>query len=120
VTFKDLKKRVSTLDTTQDYNQLEQLSNKPFWIWDVEEHRLEDIKTKGICCFNHIIGLPVKGRIEKPIYNYEKLLYDSILADEHYNNILNHNFKHKHLLVKKATGLGVTELHRPLSTTRSF
>jgi len=27
---------------------------------------LEDIKTKGNCCFNHIIGLSTKDGIEKP------------------------------------------------------
>jgi hypothetical protein len=67
--------------------------------------------TKGACCFNHIIGLPIKGRIEKPLFDYEKLLYDSLLANE-YSNILNHNFKHKHLFVKKSAGLGVTEFLR--------
>ena len=65
-------------------------------------------KQTEIAAFNHIIGLPTKGRIEKPIFDYEKLLYDSLLGNE-YSNVLNHNFKHKHLWVKKATGLGVTE-----------
>ena len=64
--------------------------------------------TKGYCCFNHIIGLPKKEVVEKPIFDYEKLLYDSLLCNN-YSNILNHNFKHKHIWVKKATGLGVTE-----------
>ena len=36
------------------------------------------------------------------------LLYDSLLIPE-FNNPSKHNFKHKHLWVKKATGLGVTE-----------
>ena len=59
-------------------------------------------------CFNHIIGLPTKEKIEKPLFNYEKLLYDSLLVND-YSNTLNHAFKHKHLWVKKSTGLGVTE-----------
>ena len=45
---------------------------------------------------------------EKSIFDYEKLLYDSLLLPEFYNPS-KHNFKHKHLWVKKATGLGVTE-----------
>jgi hypothetical protein len=63
LTFKDLKKRV-TLQTTQQQQSktLELLRNKPFWIWNIEEHRLEDIRTDGDCCFNHIIGLPQKRR----------------------------------------------------------
>jgi hypothetical protein len=32
------------------------LRDKPFWIWDTKQHKQEDIKTKGDCCFNHIIG----------------------------------------------------------------
>jgi hypothetical protein len=60
VTFKDLKKRVSTLETTQEHKALERLCNKPFWIWNAEEHKRADIKTDGDCCFNHIIGLPFK------------------------------------------------------------
>jgi hypothetical protein len=109
VTFKDLKKRI-TLQTIQQQQSkaLERLHNKPFWIWNIEEHKQEDIRTKGNCCFNHIVGLPVKGRMEKPIFDYEKLLYDSLLVNEH-SDILNHRFKQKHLWVKKSTGLGVTE-----------
>ena len=117
VTFKDLKKRVSTLETTQEHKTLGHLSDIPFWIWNIEEHKQEDFKTKGNCCFNHIIGLPTKGKIEKPIFDYEKLLYDSLLDDGYSNNnFLNHNFKHKHLWVKKATGLGVTEFFLRLMT----
>jgi hypothetical protein len=108
LTFKDLKKRVSTLETIQEYKALEHLINKPFWIWNAEEHKQQDIRTDGECCFNHITGLPTKGRTEKPIFDYEKVLYDSLLDNESLN-IMNHVFKHKHLWVKKATGLGVTE-----------
>ncbi|HZI72255.1 MAG TPA: hypothetical protein VFD60_13950 [Nitrososphaeraceae archaeon] len=109
MTFKDLKRRVS-LETIQQQqlNVFERLCNKPFWIWDIQEHKKEGVKTKGHCCFNHIIGLPTKDAIERPIYYYQKLLHDSSLISE-FNNQLNHNFKHKHLWVKKATGLGVTE-----------
>jgi hypothetical protein len=107
LTFKDLRKRVSTVETTQEYKALERLRNKPFWIWNIEEHKQEDIKTNGNCCFNHIIGLPAKNGIEKPLFDYQKILYNALL-DNDYSNTL-HNFKYKHLWVKKATGLGVTE-----------
>ena len=85
LTFKDLKKRV-TLQTAVESKVLNQLYNKPFWIWDEQKHKLEDTRTKGDCCFNHIVGLPTKGRIEKPIFDYEKLLYDSLLIPEFYIN----------------------------------
>jgi hypothetical protein len=105
VTFKDLRKRVC-IETQQQSRLLERLRSKPFWIWSVKEHKQEDVKTNGDCCFNHIIGLPTKEGMEKAIFDYEKILYNSLLI----NGISNHNdFKHKHLWVKKATGLGVTE-----------
>jgi hypothetical protein len=81
---------------------------KPFWIWDLQQHKLEDNRTNGDCCFNHIIGLPTKEGLEKPMFDYEKILYDSLLIP-HNQNPLNYAFKNKHLWVKKATGLGVTE-----------
>jgi hypothetical protein len=83
------------------------LHNKPFWIWNIEEHKQEDIRTNGDCSFNHIIGLPTKEGLEKAMFDYEKILYDYILVNDALDH--NHNFKHKHLWVKKATGLGVTE-----------
>ena len=52
--------------------------------------------------FNHVCGLPTKDKKEYPMFDYEKLLYDSLLTNER-------SFKDKHLWVKKATGLGVTE-----------
>jgi hypothetical protein len=108
VTFKDLQKIVQSQSGPEQYQLLQRLRDKPFWIWDPRQHKQEDIKTKGDCCFNHIIGLPRKDGIQKSIFDYEKLLYDSLLIPEFYNHS-KHNFKHKHVWVKKATGLGVTE-----------
>ena len=80
------------------------LNGKPFWIWNKEEHHRLATETNEHCCFNHTVGLPQKDKIEHPIYDYEKILYDSLLTIDTY-----HSFKDKHLWVKKATGLGVTE-----------
>jgi hypothetical protein len=109
-------KKIVSLATTQQQSRLSEiLKDKPFWIWNVEEHKQEDIKTDGDCCFNHIIGLPTKEGIEKPMFDYEKILYDSIFSSSSVNNnsssstTTNSSFKHKHLWIKKATGLGVTE-----------
>jgi hypothetical protein len=108
LTFKDLKKRV-TLEAIQQQSRLfESLKNKPFWIWNVEEHRREDIKTNGDCCYNHIIGLPSKNAIDKPLYGYEKIIFDSLVESP--LDTQNHNANHnKHLWIKKATGLGISE-----------
>ena len=58
LTFKDLKKRISLETTLQQFNLFERLQNKPFWIWDLQQHKLQDIRMNGNCCFNHMIGLP--------------------------------------------------------------
>lgn len=74
LTFKDLKKKITLCnrETQQQGNRLfERLSGKPFWIWDSNRHKQEDIRTNGDCCFNHIIGLPEKNNKERPFYDYK-------------------------------------------------
>ena len=83
VTFKDRQKIVQSQQSGPvDSRVLQRLRDKPFWIWDQQQHRQEDITTKGDCYFNHIIGLPKKENKEKPMFDYEKLLYDSLLVPE--------------------------------------
>ena len=109
MTFKDLKKKLSGHQLSSEQTELtELLDEKPFWIWDETAHRLEDSRTYGYCCFNHIVGLPTKNKTENPLFDYEKKLFDALLISD-CENPLKHTFKHKHLWVKKATGLGVTE-----------
>jgi hypothetical protein len=107
--FKDLKKIVSLQVATAQQQQsklFERLWNKPFWVWDKQQHKLEDIRTNGDCCFNHITGLPSKNTAYKPLYDYEKFIFDCLvtLYDDYSNSSNN-----KHLWIKKATGLGVSE-----------
>jgi hypothetical protein len=100
VTFRDLKKRVNLETAIQQKSKLSEiLKNKPFWIWNVEEHKQEDIKAEGDCCFNHVIGLPQKDGNDKPLYDYEQLIFNSLVARD----------ANKHLWIKKATGLGISE-----------
>ena len=82
-----------------------ELSGKPFWIWDKQQHTGEYLKTNGNCCFNHVVGLPQKDKRYYPMFDYEKILYDSLLINEG-------SFKDKHLSVKKATGLGPDSSNR--------
>jgi hypothetical protein len=113
---------------------LARLRDKPFWITSEKVHKERDRTNKGDCCFNHVIGLPRKDGIEKPMFDYENLLYDALmrpgfmnnrpapetddqfhrfydncLEDRKMHNNIIYPFKEKHLWVKKATGLGVTE-----------
>ena len=140
MTFKDLQKLVQgeAGQISSTANLQARLQGKPFWYWDPTAHRKRDRINKGDCCFNHIIGLPLKNEIPKPMFDYEKMLYDALMRpgflnghpgakphsdqyhhlfndkDRRYSNIsdsdkVKHTFKEKHLWVKKATGLGVTE-----------
>jgi hypothetical protein len=100
VTFKDLKKRVSLETAQQQCKLFQRLIDKPFWIWNIKEHKQEDVKTNGDCCFNHIIGLPQKDGNDKALYDYEEIIFDALVT--HYGN------DNKHIWIKKATGLGIS------------
>jgi hypothetical protein len=105
VVFKDLQKLVSAQQHETTHKELfQRLQGKPFWIWDREQHKLEDIRTNGDCCFNHIIGLPQKHGNDNPLYDYEQIIFDSLVTHDG-----NANTGNKHLWIKKATGLGVSE-----------
>ncbi len=115
--FKALKRFVDS--QTQQHQQsqtFEQFKHLPFYIWSKEEHRKVYTQTNDRCCFNHAIGLPQKDGIDKPIYDYEQLVFDSLIKSD--NNVttngnVNSNTSttpnHKHLWIKKATGLGISE-----------
>ncbi|MGC1132864.1 MAG: DEAD/DEAH box helicase family protein [Nitrososphaeraceae archaeon] len=101
MTFKELRKIVSPQDNSHQKQETatlfaNRMLNKPFWMWNIEEHKSADILTNGDCCFNHIIGLPKKNGEDKPFFDYEKILYDRFQ-------------QYKHIWIKKATGLGITE-----------
>src|SRR5262245_14129998 len=74
--------------------------NLPFWLWiDKQQHLdLYDLARaqNRWCCFVHGLGIPFKDGIGKPMFDYEKLIYDAM-------------FEHKRVWIKKATGLGITE-----------
>ena len=95
----------ATASTAAGYQEqiLSILKGKPFWIWNEKEHEQEYVKTGGLCCFNDICGRPTKDRKEYPLFDYEKLLFDSLMSN------LKNDFKNKHLWCLKSTGLGVSE-----------
>jgi hypothetical protein len=81
-----------------DYkDSLEVFKDKPLWIWDQQEHNQEFTKTVGQCCFNHIIGKPIKNDKEYDIFPFQKLIFDSI---ENNQNIW----------ILKSRGIGITTL----------
>jgi hypothetical protein len=80
MTFKDLQKLVQSHSKGQQNELFERLNNKPFWIWNQQQHKQEDIRTNGDCCFNHIIGLPQKDNVDKPFYDYQRMIFDSLIT----------------------------------------
>jgi hypothetical protein len=84
------------LDSISDINteQLKLLKGLPFYDWQPQSSSV--IKSERLKTFNHAIGLPQKNGQTYPLFDYEQLLYNELQS-------------HKHLWIKKATGLGVTE-----------
>jgi hypothetical protein len=76
--------------TNTDTEQLAQLRGLPFYNWESPGRTFQDIT------FNHAIGLPQKNGQQFPLFDYEQMLFDELQ-------------QHKHIWIKKATGLGVTE-----------
>jgi hypothetical protein len=81
-------------------SKLDRFKGLEFWIWDKAEHerRFNEWIQRGLrpCCFNHAVGLPRKGDVAKPLFDYEKEIYDALQQT-------------KYIWIKKATGLGITE-----------
>src|SRR5215213_1827311 len=88
-------------------NKLTSFRGLEFWIWDKAEHekrfdswlvgRQRGLKDARPCCFQHAIGLPRKNGVPKPLFDYEKEIYDALQ-------------QRKYVWIKKATGLGITEV----------
>jgi Terminase RNaseH-like domain len=113
MTIKDLQKLIiekqrEGVTSSELARIIERIRNKPFWIWDLEEHKQADAQHNGRCCWNHVVGLPKKNGGQKPMFSYEKLLYDALLNPD-LTIAADAKFKDKHVWVKKATGLGITE-----------
>jgi hypothetical protein len=91
VTFKDLQRLVESEEAGSSNNPemqrlLGKLRDKPFWINSEKGHKERDRTCKGDCCFNHIIGLPRKDGIKKPMFDYERFLYDALMRPGFMNN----------------------------------
>ena len=122
MTFKDLQKVIQSQSHPEQSQASQRQRNKEFWYWDQNRHKVRDRVSKGDCCFNHIVGLPRKDGTEKPIFDYENLLYNALLLPgylnsfpypksyHNYPNVVMHPSKEKHLWIKKANGLCATPI----------
>jgi hypothetical protein len=84
---KILDKYDSQFEGIKVSNQLELLNGLLFYDWQ---------NPANINTFSHAVGLPQKNGQACPLFGYELLVFKELQ-------------EHKHLWIKKATGLGVTE-----------
>jgi hypothetical protein len=95
--------RTRSLTNPRFINLLEQIQGLPFWIEDRAEHKsiiqeCKDLELERlVCCFNHCLGLPTKNGNPLPIFDYESRIIDALEDTDR-------------IWIKKARGLGVTEL----------
>jgi hypothetical protein len=90
MTLQDLSKHLNKYDIAYSYNSssvLESLKGLPFYNFQYSSF------TKT---FNHAIGLPSKEGMPCPLHDYEQMLSDTLQ-------------QYKHIWIKKATRLGITE-----------
>jgi hypothetical protein len=106
---------------------LNKLRDRPFYHWSKPK------RDSGAQSFNEIIGMPTKGKIPQPFWDYQYMIYKALTVPGYINFrpsselTLSHTiaekkerdrqkdieyyhaFKLKHVWIKKATGLGITE-----------
>jgi hypothetical protein len=139
VTIKDLQRVMQEHENAADSVAMQdlqrRLEGRPFYIWNSVKHKSASnpyCELKGRCCFNHIINLPTKNGIPQPLWDYQDQIYRALMIPEYLNSSPNngplvhnieekkereqtnqdsyiHDYKLKHLWIKKATGLGITE-----------
>ena len=111
-TVEHYRRLVSSV-TDQNTKPLEQLKGLPFYAWQNSEnisdfnhaigssssypksHNVSKSERLSIT-FNDAVGLPQKDGQPMPLFDYEQLLFNELQS-------------HKHVWIKKATGLGITE-----------
>jgi hypothetical protein len=136
MTLKEIDKWITQQQQQQYGNpELERLRSKlrgkKFYDWGINLSKQAQ-PNEVDCCFNHIIGIPRKGNKEYPLFDYENMLYRALTIPGYLNfaplqqssgytmdekrerdkknrESYLHSFKIKHVWVKKATGLGITE-----------
>ena len=81
MTFKDLQRLVQSQygESPGQSAALQKLRDKAFWYWERNRHGEKHRASKGRCCFNHIIGLPKKDGKRLPMFDYEGLIYKSLI-----------------------------------------
>jgi late competence protein required for DNA uptake (superfamily II DNA/RNA helicase) len=95
-----LDKYEQQFGSSANEEQFEVLKGLPFYNWSTVTNDSQNADSafyqQPTTTFNHAIGLPRKEDRPMPLFDYEQLLYNTLQSN-------------KHVWIKKATGLGVTE-----------
>lgn len=100
---------------TEQHKQFYALcKNIPFYVWNLTHEKHDELAKhlNNRCCYNHLIGLPVKQGVKHHIYDYERLLFDELMKSKPDNDVtatIIEKQQYKHLAVVMATGLGISE-----------
>lgn len=97
MTLENLSKILDKYEEQLGYNlgqRFDQLKNLPFYNWPDSKRVV--LSTLDISKNSNTIGLPKKNGVAMPLFDYEQLLFDTLQSN-------------KHVWIKKATGLGITE-----------
>ena len=93
MTFKDLQKLLQS-QRIEPGPKLLRSRDKPYWYWERTRHAEKHKANKGRCCFNHIIGLPTKDGKRLPMFDYEGLLYKSLIEPGYLNSTTSGTLAH--------------------------
>lgn len=103
-----LNDSIQILEQAEQQNKIDRkltslFHNVPFYCeW---AGNITDCNSNNSKCFNHIVGLPIKDGREYPLFDYEHDIIKQLEDQSNPNDI-----KHKHIWIKKSTGLGISEL----------
>jgi hypothetical protein len=84
--FKDPQRLVQSQAGPEGNQVLQRLRDKPLLVLGKDRHGQKHRANKGRCCFNHIIGLPKKDGKRKPMFDYERHLYQALLEPAYLNS----------------------------------
>lgn len=120
MTLKDLHRfiQIHTSESNEMKELIEKCKDVRFYTWMPKHinsktlHKSTTHKGQGhYCCFDHIIGLPVKNGIQLPLFQYENEMYKALTEPPYLNsdmnyselNLLNESFieRNKHKRVQR-------------------
>lgn len=98
----------STLLQSED-SEAPELKNKPFWIWNPEDHETAYDDSDKKCCFWHIIGLPIKEHlVGRTAQGKEIILRKTHNLKRYQKEWLDALELNRYLWIKKAAGMAAT------------